>query len=92
MFHIKGILDSLKLIESSPKWFVIGVTVNLAMLVFVVILKKKLFPYQNFFNSKKTNEGNPAEYDVHFYQTTSPWFNNNYWIQLELIAKAVSRG
>ena len=56
-FLFKGILDSVKFLESNPKWFLIGVIVNLAMLVFVVILKKKMFPYQNFFNSKKTSEG-----------------------------------
>jgi hypothetical protein len=53
----KGILDSFQGYESDPIAVGIGIGINLCLIVYVVILKNKLFPYQNFFNTKKNNGG-----------------------------------
>ena len=56
-FLFKGILDLFKGYESDPAGVWVGVAINACLIVYVVILKNKLFPYQNFFNTKKNNEG-----------------------------------
>lgn len=56
-FLIKGILDSLKEYESDPTGVLIGAGISLCLLVYVVVLKNKMFPHQNFFNTKKNSEG-----------------------------------
>lgn len=56
-FLLKGIIDSFKDYQSDPMTVWIGVGINLCLIVYVVILKNKLFPHQNFFNSKKNSEG-----------------------------------
>ncbi|MDD5051431.1 MAG: hypothetical protein PHO27_01720 [Sulfuricurvum sp.] len=52
---VKGILDLLR--QNDHSIILIGILVNLGLLIFVVILKQKLFPYQNFFNTKKDENG-----------------------------------
>lgn len=56
-FLFKGILDSLKGYEADPVEVWVGVAINAFLFVYVVILKNKLFPHQNFFNTKKDAEG-----------------------------------
>lgn len=56
-FLLKGILDSFKEYEADPIWVWVGVAINSCFIVYVVILKNKLFPHQNFFNTKKNAEG-----------------------------------
>ena len=56
-FLFKGILDSFKGYEAEPTSVLIGVSINAALIIFIVILKNKLFPHQNFFNTKKDNDG-----------------------------------
>ncbi|WP_031565934.1 hypothetical protein [Rheinheimera texasensis] len=56
-FLLKGILDSFKEYEADPMAVWVGVIINACLIVYVVILKNKLFPYQNFFNTKKDVEG-----------------------------------
>ncbi|MEM9257365.1 MAG: hypothetical protein AAGA91_18140 [Pseudomonadota bacterium] len=56
-FLFKGILDSFKEYEASPVGVWVGVAINACLVVYVVILKNKLFPHQNFFNTKKSGEG-----------------------------------
>ncbi|MDD2779954.1 hypothetical protein [Sulfuricurvum sp.] len=52
---VKGIFDLLR--QSDQSMILIGIVVNLGLLIFVVILKQKMFPYQNFFNTKKDTNG-----------------------------------
>jgi hypothetical protein len=56
-FLFKGILDSFKGYEADHIGFWVGVAINVCLIVYVVILKNKLFPHQNFFNTKKNEEG-----------------------------------
>ncbi|MGF1758216.1 hypothetical protein L4D76_09775 [Photobacterium sagamiensis] len=53
----QGIIDSLKDLETDPTGVWIGVSISLLLLAYVVILKKKLFPYQNFLNFRKNEDG-----------------------------------
>lgn len=52
---VKGIFDLLR--QSDQSMILIGIVVNLGLLIFVVILKQKMFPYQNFFSTKKDANG-----------------------------------
>lgn len=56
-FCLKGIVDSFRVYQEDPGSVWVGVTINLILLIFVVILKKKIFPYQNFLNVKKNENG-----------------------------------
>jgi hypothetical protein len=56
-FLFKGVLDSFKGYESDPASVWIGVSINVVLLIFIVVLKSKLFPHQNFFNTKKDSDG-----------------------------------
>ena len=56
-FLLKGILDSFKGYEADPTSVLIGVSINVALIIFIIILKSKLFPHQNFFNTKKGDDG-----------------------------------
>jgi hypothetical protein len=56
-FLFKGILDSFKEYEADPVGVWVGVAINVCLIIYVVILKNKLFPHQNFFNTKKDAEG-----------------------------------
>ena len=56
-FVFKGALNAFKGYESDPAsvWF--ALFINIALLIFIVVLKRKLFPHQNFFNTKKDSDG-----------------------------------
>jgi len=56
-FLIKGITDSFKEYETDPTSVWIGVGLSVCLIGFAVILKNKLFPHQNFFNTKKDSDG-----------------------------------
>ncbi|WP_332419115.1 hypothetical protein [Vibrio metschnikovii] len=56
-FLFKGILDSFKGYEADPVGVWVGGAINISLIIYVVILKNKLFPHQNFFNTKKNDEG-----------------------------------
>ncbi|WP_163932742.1 hypothetical protein [Paraferrimonas sp. SM1919] len=56
-FLFKGIFDSFKGYEADPVGVWVGAAINVCLIVYVVILKNKLFPHQNFFNTKKNDEG-----------------------------------
>lgn len=56
-FLLKGILDTLKEYEADPVGVLVGVAISASLLIYVVVLKYKIFPHQNFFNTKKNNEG-----------------------------------
>lgn len=56
-FLFKGILDSFKGFESDPTGVLVGIIANTCLIVYVIILKNKLFPHQNFFNTRKNDEG-----------------------------------
>lgn len=51
----KGMLDLLR--QNDQTTILIGFTINIGLLIFVIILKQKIFPYQNFFNTKKDANG-----------------------------------
>ncbi|MFY9143085.1 hypothetical protein [Sulfuricurvum sp.] len=52
---VKGMLDLLR--QNDQTTVLIGFAINAGLLIFVVILKQKMFPYQNFFNTKKDTNG-----------------------------------
>ena len=56
-FLFKGILDSFKEYQADPTGVLVGIAISASLLIYVIVLKSKLFPYQNFFNTKKNNEG-----------------------------------
>jgi hypothetical protein len=56
-FLVKGIIDSFKEYEADPTGVLVGVAISGSLLIYVIVLKIKLFPYQNFFNTKKNSEG-----------------------------------
>lgn len=56
-FMVKGILDSLEALQQETTPAMIGIAINVAILVFAVFLKLKLYPYQNFFQNKKSENG-----------------------------------
>ena len=56
-FLFKGVLDSFVDYEVGSAEFLVTVVLNASLLIYIVILKKKLFPHQNFFNTKKDDEG-----------------------------------
>ncbi|MES0489949.1 MAG: hypothetical protein ABUK01_08165 [Leptospirales bacterium] len=56
-FLIKGITDSIKEYQTDPVAVWIGVGLSACLIVYAVILKIKLFPHQNFFNTKKDSDG-----------------------------------
>jgi len=56
-FLFKGVLDSFKGIETDPLAVWVGVSINVCLIIYIVVLKNKLFPHQNFFNTKKDNNG-----------------------------------
>lgn len=51
----KGMIDVFR--QKDQSIILISIVINLTLLIFVVILKYKLFPYQNFFNTKKDANG-----------------------------------
>ncbi len=57
VFSFKAIFDSFRSLPDDLFAVLVGVIMNVLLLTFVVILKKKLFPYQNFFNTKKDADG-----------------------------------
>jgi hypothetical protein len=52
---IKGMIDVFR--QKDQSIILVSIIINLILLIFVVILKYKLFPYQNFFNTKKDANG-----------------------------------
>jgi uncharacterized membrane protein len=56
-FLFKGILDSFKGYEADPTGVWVGIVINTCLIVYVVFLKNKLFPHQNFFNIRKNSDG-----------------------------------
>jgi hypothetical protein len=52
---VKGIFDLLR--QTDQTTLFMGIAINMGLLLFVVILKQKMFPYQNFFNTKKDTSG-----------------------------------
>lgn len=56
-FMIKGIADSLSFITISPIAVVISMLVNGLILGLAIYLKRRLFPYQGFFNLNRDSEG-----------------------------------
>lgn len=54
---VKGALESFNEYQEEPLWILVVVAINTCLLLYVVILKNKLFPYQNFFNTKRNGNG-----------------------------------
>ena len=60
-FSVKGILNAIKEFGSHPNdieaiGLLVAIAINFSILIYVVSLKKKLFPHQNFFNSRKNSD------------------------------------
>lgn len=56
-FLFKGAMDSFRGYESDPTSVWVSVFINIALVIFIVVLKRKLFPHQNFFNTRKDSDG-----------------------------------
>ena len=56
-FLLKGILDSFKDENPDQNLLYIGIAINLAIMGYAIFLKLKLFPFQNFFNTRKDDNG-----------------------------------
>ena len=56
-FMFKGILDSFKSFEQDPIAVYIAVAINIAIMGYAAFLKVRLFPFQNFFNTRKDENG-----------------------------------
>lgn len=54
---VKGVLDMLKDYQADQSAALVGVGINIALIFYVYTLKKKLFPYQNFLNTRKGDDG-----------------------------------
>ena len=57
IFLLQGVLESFKGYEADPVSFWVSVSINVTLIIFIIILKNKLFPHQSFFNTKKNSEG-----------------------------------
>jgi uncharacterized membrane protein len=56
-FLLKGIIDIFKDYQADPAGVWLGAGISLCLIVYVVVLKNKMFPHQNFFNTKKNSDG-----------------------------------
>jgi hypothetical protein len=56
-FLIKGISNAFKGYEQDPLGSLAAASMVFGLIAFLIILKNKIFSYQNFFNTKKTGHG-----------------------------------
>ncbi|RVU85575.1 hypothetical protein EOL70_06390 [Leucothrix sargassi] len=54
---IRGVLLSFSNLEVDPVGAGIDIAVSIGLVIYIVILKGKLFPYQSFFHTKKADDG-----------------------------------
>ncbi len=54
-----GILNSFKLIPSYPLPILLAISMSIILIIYAVVLKYAIFPYQNFSNSMKDSDGIP---------------------------------